>query len=496
MTDPTPHTPPPLSIPLALLPLVFLVALLAIVISLFGSDSLSGGSQIALLLTCGLCFLIARLARKTPWDAFEKAITRQIAGVVPALLLLMLIGALSGCWMVSGIVPTLIYYGMHILHPAFFLVSCCIICALVSTMTGSSWTTVATIGIALLGIGRAQGFDDGWIAGAILSGAYFGDKISPLSDTTVLASSSARVPLFTHIRYMFITTTPALVVALIVFTLAGLNHPAAEAGQVAAMGQALQERFCITPWLLLVPLGTGVMIAKRVPPIVTLFLATLAAIAFALIFQREALYEIAALPQRDGWALAKGSLMSIFGSTALSSPNTELASLIATRGMSGMMDTIWLILCAMCFGGSMTASGITESIARLFRRFTRNRTTMVASTVGGGLFFNTVSADQYLSIILTTGLFRDIYERNGYENRLLSRTAEDSVTVTSPLIPWNSCGMTQATVLGVPTLTYLPYCVFNYVCPLMSILIAATGYKIYRRAVPSAQPATPSGEEP
>ena len=496
MTTPTPHTPPPLSIPLALLPIIFLVALLAAVISLYGSDSLAGGSQIALLLTSGLCYLIARLARKTPWEAFEQAITRQVAGVTPALLLLMLIGALSGCWMVSGVVPTLICYGMQILHPSFFLVSCCAICALVSTMTGSSWTTVATIGIALLGIGRAQGFDDGWIAGAIISGAYFGDKISPLSDTTVLASSSARVPLFTHIRYMFITTTPALLVALVVFTIAGLNHPDAGADQAAAVSNALQQRFCITPWLFVVPVLTGIMIAKRIPPIVTLFLSTLAATACALIFQREALYEIASLPQDSAAALLKGSLTAIFGSTSLSTPDADVASLISTRGMAGMMDTIWLILCAMCFGGSMTAAGITESIARLFRHFTRTRTGMVSSTVGGGLFFNTVSADQYLSIILTTSLFRDIYERNGYENRLLSRTAEDSVTVTSPLIPWNTCGMTQATVLGVPTLTYLPYCVFNYVCPMVSILIAATGYKIYRRAASPADGTAPGPEKP
>ena len=496
MTSPNTPDSKPLGPFLTLLPLVFLVAMLAIVISLFGSDALGGGSQAALLLTSGLCYLVGHVARKTPWETFEKAITRQIAGVTPAILLLMLIGALSGCWMISGVVPTLIYYGMQILHPSVFLLSCCVICALVSTMTGSSWTTVATIGIALLGIGRAQGFDDGWIAGAIISGSYFGDKISPLSDTTVLASSSARVPLFEHIRYMFITTVPALAIALIVFAVAGLLHPAMEAGQIASVGEALEARFRITPWLLLVPVLTGVMIAKRVPPIVTLFLSALAAVAFALIFQREALYEIASLPQDSAAALLKGSLTAIFGSTSLSTPDADVASLISTRGMAGMMDTIWLILCAMCFGGSMTAAGITESIARLFRHFTRTRTGMVSSTVGGGLFFNTVSADQYLSIILTTSLFRDIYERNGYENRLLSRTAEDSVTVTSPLIPWNTCGMTQATVLGVPTLTYLPYCVFNYVCPMVSILIAATGYKIYRRAASPADGTAPGPEKP
>lgn len=496
MTSHEPSSSRPLSIPLAILPLIFLVALLAFIISLFGSDSLSGGSQIALLLTSGLCYFLARVTRKTPWETFEKAITRQIAGVAPAILLLMFIGALSGCWMISGVVPTLIYYGMQILHPSFFLVSCCIICALVSTMTGSSWTTVATIGIALIGIGRAQGFDDGWIAGAIISGAYFGDKISPLSDTTVLASSTARVPLFQHIRYLFITTIPALLIALTVFTIAGLMHSPQTAEQTAAVAVALKDRFCITPWLLLVPVATGILIAKRVPPIVTLFLSALLAIVFALIFQREALYEIAALPQHDGWALLKGSLITTFGNTQLQSPNHELAELIATRGMAGMLGTIWLILCAMCFGGSMIACGIIETIGRAFRRLAQKRTSMVSSTVGGGLFFNTVTADQYLSIILTIELFRDIYERNGYESRLLSRTAEDSVTVTSPLIPWNTCGMTQATVLNVPTLTYLPYCVFNYVCPMVSIVIAATGYKIFRRTQPAGATTEPQAARP
>lgn len=479
------HTPDPsqkqLGLFLSLLPLIALIAMLSVVISIFGSDSLSGGSQIVLLTSSALCFLVARIACKTPWKHFEQAITHNITSVSTALILLLLIGALSGSWMISGIVPTLIYYGMQILHPSFFLVSCCLICALVSVMTGSSWTTVATIGIALIGIGRAQGFDDGWIAGAIISGAYFGDKISPLSDTTVLASSVSQVPLFRHIRYMLITTVPSMLIALGVFFVAGLSHPMEHTERIAEVAAGLQQRFHISLWLMLVLVATGLLIAKKVPPLITLFLSTLMATIFALFFQSDLLLEIAGAAESSWQALTQGALTMVYGSTHLQVADAELAELISTRGMSGMMSTVWLILCAMCFGGAMTASGMTDSITRFFRRFARNRTGMVSSTICSGVFMNITSADQYLSIILTSSMFRPIYEREGYENRLLSRTTEDAVTVTSVLIPWNTCGMTQATILGVPTLTYLPYCVFNYASPLISILIAATGYKIFRR---------------
>lgn len=474
------------SIGLSMIPVVALVGMLAVVISIFGSDALGGASQIVLLMATAVCFVVARLACRTSWKEFEKAITRNISGVTTALIVLLIIGALSGSWMVSGVVPTLIYYGMQILHPNFFLASCCVICALVSLMTGSSWTTIATIGIALMGIGRAQGFEEGWVAGAIVSGAYFGDKISPLSDTTILASSVTGVPLFKHIRYMMITTVPSITVALVVFAVAGFSHEIHEISHIAAVSSALQAKFVITPWLLIVPLLTAVMIARKVPSLITLFLSTLLAVVFALVFQPGVLYEIAGTSSHGIINLIKGAMMTLSGATNLQTENAELTSLVATRGMAGMLNTVWLILCAMCFGGAMAAGGMLYSITSFFVRFMKNRVGVVASTISSGLFLNLITADQYISIVLTSNMFREVYEKEGYELRLLSRTTEDGVTVTSPLIPWNTCGMTQATILNVPTVTYLPYAVFNYVSPLMSICIAAIGYKIFRVKSPMA----------
>lgn len=458
------------------LPIVLLIGMLFATIRTFGSDALSGGSQISLLTTTAVCVFIGVAFYRIPWRDYEIAITDNVAGVTSAIIILLIIGALSGVWMISGVVPTLIYYGMQIIHPDFFLTSTCVICALVSIMTGSSWTTIATIGIALLGIGKAQGFEEGWIAGAIISGAYFGDKVSPLSDTTVLAASVTDTPLFRHIRYMMITTIPSLVITLVIFTVMGFACETSGTEQIAEFTASLNARFHITPWLLIVPVVTGILIARKVPSIITLFLSTLLAATFAIIFQPELLHEISG--NND---LFEGTMMSLYGNTSLQSDSAMLTELIATRGMAGMMNTIWLIICAMCFGGAMTASGMLGSITSVFVRFMKNTVSVVASTVGSGIFLNLATADQYISIILTGNMFSNIYEKKGYESRLLSRTTEDAVTVTSALIPWNTCGMTQATILSVPTLTYLPYCFFNLISPLMSILVAAIGYKIVRR---------------
>ena len=468
---------------ISLIPIAILVVMLAVTIHLFGSDALGGGSQVCLLTATGVCVLIGMLGYKRKWKHFEKAITNNITGVATALIILLIIGALSGAWMVSGVVPTLIYYGIQIIHPSFFLVSTCVICCIVSVMTGSSWTTIATIGIALMGIGEAQGFDPGWIAGAIISGAYFGDKVSPLSDTTVLAASVTGSPIFSHIRYLFYTTIPSLVITLIIFTIAGLSHEASATTDIAEFTSALSGKFHISGWLMLVPLATAVMIAKKVPSLITLFVSTALATVFAVIFQPELLAEVAGDAGSHAMTLIKGAMSILFGSTSLDAGNAQINELIATRGMAGMMDTIWLIICAMCFGGGMTAGGMLESITRVFTRLAKSRVGIVSSTVTSGLFLNVCTADQYISIILTGNMFRDIYEENGYEGRLLGRTTEDAVTVTSPLIPWNTCGMTQATILSVPTVTYLPYCFFNIISPLMSIIVAATGYSIVRKCV-------------
>jgi NhaC family Na+:H+ antiporter len=471
----------------SLIPFIFLIAVLVVVIKIFGADALSGGSQVALLMASGVVVAISMIFYKIPWKEFEEGIVDNIRAVGSAILILLLIGAVAGSWMVSGVVPTMIYYGMKVIFPSVFLLATSAICALISIMTGSSWTTIATVGVALVGIGTAQGYEPGWIAGAIISGAYFGDKVSPLSDTTVLASSSAGTPLFTHIRFMMITTVPSFVIAMIVFLVVSLTHEVPSSVMTADFSNDLVNTYNISPWLLLVPVLTGVLIARKVPAILTLFVASVLAGVFALIFQPHILGAIAmeTLPDRamqlsflDGF---KGLFISFYGSTAIETGNAALNELVVTRGMSGMMNTIFLIISAVTFGGTLVGSGMLQSLTEMLTRYIRRRVTMVSATVGTGVFANMITGDQYLSIILTSSLYKKLYKDRGYEPQLLSRSVEDSATVVSVLIPWNSCGMTQSTVLKISTMEYLPYCIFNILSPMMSIFIAALGYKIAKK---------------
>jgi NhaC family Na+:H+ antiporter len=468
----------------AVIPLAVLIGLLALIIALFGSDSLSGGSQIALILGMSVCMAISMRFYHVPWQSFEVQITKTIGNIAVTLLILLCVGMLAGSWMISGVVPTLIYYGVQILSPQFFLVSTCAICALVSLLSGSSWTTVATIGVALLGIGQALGVSHAWTAGAIISGAYFGDKMSPLSDTTILASSSTRTDLFTHIRYMMFTTVPTITITLIIFFIAGIGGNSEGDLHVSQYTEGLASTFNISPWTLLVPILTAVLIARRVPSLIVLFASSIAAGIMALILQPQVLAEIggdAVTTQPTPFTIIKGFAIMFYGSTAVDTGNAALNDLVSTGGMAGMLNTIWLILCAMCFGAAMITSRMVESITRVIISFVRSRLSLVGSTVGTGLFLNVTTGDQFISIVLTADIYRHAYKEQGYESRLLSRTCEDSATVTSVLIPWNTCGMTQSTVLGVPTLTYLPYCFFNYLSPLMTLLVAAIGWKIKRK---------------
>ena len=472
------------SILIALIPVLVLIGLLALDISIFGSDAILGASQVSLLVATGICVWLSMWLYKTPWSAFEEAIRSNVGDVTNAIVILLLIGALSGAWTVSGIVPTFIYYGLKIISPKIFLLSACVICALVSVMVGSSWTTIATIGVALMGIGKAEGFSDGLIAGAIISGAYFGDKISPLSDTTVMASSINRVPLFSHIRYLMVTTVPSMVITLIIFTVLGLSRDGAPAAQVEEYALALDRTFNLTPWLLVVPGVTAWMIARKRPALIVLAVSTVLASLAAAVFQPALVEEIGAKVAEGSRAriFFAGTVESIYNTVSLSTGNPEVDALVSPRGMLGMLNTIYLIICGMCFGGCMRASGMLREISRLILPLTRSRFGLVSSTVLSGTALNGIVSDQYLSIILTSDIFRDTYDREGYERRLLSRSMEDSATVTSPLFPWSSCGMTQSTILHVPTITYLPYCFFNWISPLMSITIAALGYKIIRKA--------------
>lgn len=469
------------SVAVALIPLAVLVGLLALTINLFGADAIAGGSQLSLLTASAVCTALAIGIYRIKWQTLEDAIVTNMRSATPAIIILLLIGAIAGTWMASGVIPTLIYYGLKILHPSIFLPASCIICAVISLLTGSSWTTIATIGVALMGIGRALGFDDGWIAGAIISGAYFGDKISMMSDTTILASSTANVPLFTHIKYMLLTTTPSLIIALAVFTIAGLSGSTAALTDTSTIESSLQQTFNISAWLLIVPLVTGILIARKLPAIITLFAAAFMAAIAMVIAQPEIVLQITQSDTPSAMMSLKAIISAATTSTSLETGNELLNSLVATRGMGGMMDTIWLIICAMSFGGVMYGSGMLTAISQIFLRVARRTVGVVASTVGSGLFFNLATGDQYISIILTGNLFKGLYKERELEDRLLSRSVEDSATVTSVLIPWNSCGMTQSTVLGVATMTYMPYCIFNIISPIMSILVAAIGWKIYKR---------------
>lgn len=472
----------------SLIPFIVLIAALVVVIKVFGADALEGGSQVALLFATGVTVAISMIFYRIPWKEFEEGILDNIRAVGTSILILLLIGAVAGSWMVSGVVPSMIYYGMKVIFPEIFLFAACGICALISIMTGSSWTTIATVGVALIGIGTAQGYDPGWTAGAIISGAYFGDKVSPLSDTTVLASSSAGTPLFTHIRFMMVTTIPSFIITMIVFLVVSLMHDAPATVQVANFATDLKDTFNISPWLLLVPVFTGFLIVKKVPAMLTLFVAAVIAGIVAVTVQPQIINAIATGDAPDASQSLtflngfKGTFISYYGATAIDTGNEALNALVSTRGMTGMMNTIFLIIAAVAFGGALVGSGMLQSLTDKLTHFIRRRVTMVSATVGTGIFANMITGDQYLSIILTSSLYKKLYHDKGYEPKLLSRSVEDSATVVSVLIPWNSCGMTQATVLKVSTLTYLPYCLFNIISPLMSITVAAIGYKIAKKS--------------
>lgn len=487
---------------IAFMPVIVLICLLICSIVMFGSDSLEGGSQVALLFSSAVCIAISMIIYRTPWEVFEKQLSQTMGSISITLFILLAVGMVSGSWMISGVVPTIIYYGVQILSPNFFLVSACAICAVVSLLSGSSWTTIATIGVALLGIGDALGIDKAWTAGAIISGAYFGDKMSPLSDTTILASSVTGTDLFEHIRYMMYTTVPTFTITLIIFLVSGLSFSSDVSLHVAQYTEGLSRTFNISLWTLIVPVLTGILIARRVSSLITLFLSAIIAGIVALILQPHILCEVSGevtqavketadgiattVGNTDGYSLYsmfRGLIMTYYGSTAVDTGNAELNELVSTGGMAGMMNTIWLIISAMFFGSMMVASRMIMSITKIIIRIANSCFSLVSSTVGTCLFLNLSTGDQFISIVLAADMYKDAYKQRGFESRLLSRTTEDAATVTSVLIPWNTCGMTQSTVLGVPTVVYFPYCFFNLLSPLMSMLVAAIGWKIKKLPV-------------
>ena len=466
---------------LALIPIFVLILLISLSVGIFGNDTLSGASQVALLVASAVCVIIGLKTKRLTWPNLETILKKNVGSSTIAIIILMLIGALSSTWMLSGVVPTMIYYGMKIIKPEWFLISACVLCALVSLMTGSSWTTVATMGIALMGIGKAYGFADGWIAGAIISGAYFGDKLSPLSDTTVLASSITDTPLFTHIRYMMQTTIPTFIITLIIFIVAGFCITSYNE-DTAMFTDALKGTFRISPWLLLVPVATGVMIVRKWHTLAVLFIASLIGAVVAMFAQTDIIPQV--VQGEHKYLIThylEGIVRMVYDRTTVTTGVETLDNLVGTRGMIGMLPTIWLIICAQTFGAAFTASGLLQDITNYLLKLIKGRTSLVATTVGTSMLLNMLTPDQYLSIILTGQTYKDIYKKKGYESRLLSRSTEDGGTVTSVLVPWNTCGLTQSTVLGVATLTYLPYCFFNILSPITSIAVAAIGKGIVRK---------------
>jgi Na+:H+ antiporter, NhaC family len=455
----------------ALIPLVFLIVLLVINIQVFGTDGLSGSSQIVLILSAFVASLVAIFRLGFTWETLQDGVVKSISAAMPSILILFLIGALAGTWLLSGIVPAMIYYGLQILSPEIFLVAACVVCAVVSVATGSSWTTVATVGVALLGIGKALGFEEGIIAGAIISGAYFGDKMSPLSDTTNLAPAMAGTDLFTHIKYMAKTTVPSMTITLILFVIIGLNYETSgSVDDVKAISAVILEKFNISGWLFIVPLVVMVMIIKKVPAVPALLIGALLGGVFALIFQPEMISLIAAEGGTFAYQGFKAVMMALYGRIEVVTSNDIVNELLVTRGMSGMLGTIWLIIAAMVFGGIMEESGMLRVLAEAMIRKVHSVGSLIATTASTCIFFNITTSDQYLAILVPGRMYADVYRKRGLKPENLSRTLEDSATVTSVLVPWNTCGATQASVLGVATFVYAPYCFFNIISPIMTIL--------------------------
>ncbi|XOV68362.1 MAG: Na+/H+ antiporter NhaC [Fluviicola sp.] len=474
---------------LALIPVLILISLLGLSVYLYEDSSLNGANQMALIIGAVIAGLVGwRLGFS--WKDIEKGMVKSIKSALPAILILLMIGALSGAWLISGIVPTMIYYGLEILNPTIFLVAACVISAIVAIATGSSWSTVATVGVALIGIGGALGIDSAMSAGAIISGAYFGDKMSPLSDTTNLAPAMAGTDLFTHIRYMTLTTVPSIVITLIIFLIIGFSISTnnAEMGALE-MGKLIKENFVISPWFLLVPALVVFLIIKKVPSLPALFIGTIAGCLVAVFFQPDIVQDLGSkYIQMDGdrvhWTpnyVQSSYMASIDAMTTDVSIETENAGvnkLLSSGGMYGMLNTIWLIVCAMCFGGIMEACGLLQAITKKLMKMVRSTGSLIATTTGTCLFFNTTASDQYLSIVVPGRMFADAYKDRGLAPQNLSRTLEDSGTVTSVLIPWNTCGATQSKVLGVATGDYFVYCFFNIISPIMTVVFGYVGIKI------------------
>ena len=466
-----------LSIWEALIPVIALVAMLAYNVFVFGDDALSGSNQFILLLGGAVAAAVG-FRNKVTYRQMMDEVAENIKSTAGALLILLMVGALAGTWLISGIIPSMIYYGLQVLNPTIFLAACLIISAVISIATGSSWTTAATVGIALVGIGDALGISLGMTAGAVLSGAYFGDKMSPMSDTTNLAPAMAGTDLFTHIRYMAYTTIPTFVISFIFFIVLGFTQDATGVADTGSMLTDIEKAFNITPWLFLVPAVVVIMIVKKTPPLVALLAGTLLGGVFAIIFQPDVVKQIAGVDVLNYKAAYKGIMQAITVETSVATDNKALADLFTAGGMAKMLGTIWLILCAMIFGGIMDAIGALTRISAFMLNLFDSIFGLFASTVFTCIGLNWTASDQYLAIVVPGKMYAKAYEAKGLAPENLSRALEDSGTVTSVLIPWNTCGAYHSGVLGVPVIDYAFYAIFNWLSPFMTLLFAAFRIKI------------------
>ncbi|WP_299063462.1 Na+/H+ antiporter NhaC [uncultured Polaribacter sp.] len=462
----------------ALIPVFALVAMLFYnVFYVYGDDALSGSNQFILLLGAAVAAIVG-FKNKVSYKQMIEEVAENVKSTSGAILILLMVGALAGTWLISGIIPSMIYYGLQILNPTIFLAASVIICAIISIATGSSWTTSATVGIALVGIGNTLGISAGMTAGAVLSGAYFGDKMSPLSDTTNLAPTMAGGDLFSHIKYMSLTTVPTILVTLLAFIIIGFSIETTGSPDVSDKLTAIDAAFNISPWLFIVPVIVIFMIVKKTEPLIALLVGTLLAGVVAVIAQPEIVLNVAGADTLSFNSAYKGVMNAITVDSAVETTSAELNDLFTAGGMSGMLGTIWLIICAMVFGGVMDAIGALSRISKALLSLASSVFGLFASTVASCLALNVTASDQYLAIVVPGKMFKKAYEEKGLAPENLSRTLEDSGTVTSVLIPWNTCGAYQSGVLGVSVAEYFFFAIFNWLSPFMTLLFAAFNVKI------------------
>lgn len=464
---------------LALFPVLFLIVALSVnVVGVYGDDALSGSNQVILLLS-GLLAMIVGRQMGVEWDTLFQAVGKSIANSATAMVILLLIGGLAASWLLGGVVPAMIHYGLDLLDPTFFLPASLVICAAVSLATGSSWSTTATMGIALIGIGKAMGISEAMTAGAVISGAYFGDKLSPLSDTTNLAPAMAGTDLFTHIRYMAWTTVPSISIALVAFVFIGLGSAEnAEVQQAVYIQEVLEMHFHMTPWLFAAPAVVVLLIALRVPAIPSIFSGIAAGLICALLFQSELLSILRSTDDAEG--LYRLLMDTVAQGLSVSTESEMVNELLNTSGMKGMLGTIWLILSAMVFGGAMEGAGLLRVISERLLRLARTDFSLIGTTSATSIGLNLTASDQYLAIVVPGRMYAQAYEERGLAPENLSRTLEDAGTVTSVLVPWNTCGAYQSSVLGVATGAYLPYAIFNWLSPLMTLVFSFLAVRIKR----------------